>query len=251
VIALHGILALMAYRLFVRPLNGLAEATRAIAAGRLDFDLPTGRTDEFGRLAESFQQMSYAVRQMQDSARAANPLSGLPGNVEIEKHVRERMKSSEGFCVLYCDLDNFKAYNDIYGFARGDEIILYTRDCIVTASQVATSHKCFLGHEGGDDYVAVCDYADWERFAGTVVALFDQGIRQFYNQVDQDRGYIEARDRQGRLRRYPMMSVSIAVVTNNHREFHNFGEIVKVAAEMKAVVKGKPGSAYAIDRRRE
>jgi diguanylate cyclase (GGDEF)-like protein len=190
------------------------------------------------------------VGEMQQSARAANPLTGLPGNVEIERHILDRLASGVQFAVLYCDLDNFKAYNDCYGFARGDQVILYTRDCLTKAAETAAS-PCFVGHQGGDDFVVVCTHEDWERVASSFVALFDHGIGRFYNEADRARGFIQSKDRQDREQRFALMTVSVAAVSNQSRRFDSFGQIVATVSEVKRLVKGMTGSSYAMDRRGE
>lgn len=250
VLLLHGLLAAGAYLWLVRPLYKIVQATQAVAGGRYDLVLPPGTTHEMATLVDSFLSMSGSVAQMQRSARSANPLTGLPGNVEIEHHILERLKLNAPFAVLYCDLDNFKAYNDCYGFARGDEVILYTRDCLAKAAATVTS-GCFVGHQGGDDFVVVCRAGDWEQVASSFVTLFDHGIGRFYNEADRARGAIVSRDRQDQERTFPLMSVSVAAVSNERRRFESFGEIVAVVSEVKHVVKGKAGSVYAIDRRSE
>ena len=250
VIALHGLLALGAYLLLVRPLYRLVQATQAVAGGQYNLTLPRSSTYEMATLVDSFLTMSRSVGQAQQTARASNPLTGLPGNVEIERHILERLQSGLPFAVLYCDLDNFKAYNDCYGFSRGDDVILYTRDCLGKAAAIAPA-GCFVGHQGGDDFVAVCSHDDWERVASSFVALFDHGIQRFYNEADRARGFILSKDRQDREKTFPMMSVSVAAVSSQNRRFDSFGEIVAKVSEVKRMVKGKSGSGYAIDRRGE
>jgi GGDEF domain-containing protein len=250
VLLLHALLAVGAYVLLVRPLYSIVAATQAVAGGRYDLALPRGATYEMATLVDSFLAMSRSVGEANQSARSANPLTGLPGNVEIERHLLERLKSQSPFAVLYCDLDNFKAYNDCYGFARGDEVILYTRDCLTRAASTVPS-DCFVGHQGGDDFVVVCRAEDWEKVASTFVALFDHGIGRFYNETDRARGYILSRDRQDREQNFPLMTVSVAAASNRQRRFESYGEIVAVVSEVKHMVKSKAGSGYAIDRRAE
>jgi GGDEF domain-containing protein len=146
-------------------------------------------------------------------------------------------------------LDNFKAYNDKYGFTKGDEGILYTRDCLMTVAQRKDMKNIFVGHEGGDDFVVVCDYEYWETYAKSFITTFDRGIYQFYNSVDARNGFIESVNRQGQRQRFPLMSVSVAVVTNKARPFRRHAEMIQIAAEVKKYVKSMDGSCYAIDRR--
>ena len=153
-------------------------------------------------------------------------------------------------CVLYCDLDNFKSYNDKYGFTKGDDAILYTRDCLNTVAQRNDIQNTFVGHEGGDDFVVVAPYECWELFAKSFITTFDRGIYQFYNSVDARNGFIESVNRQGQRQRFPLMSISIAVVTNKTRPYSRHAEMIQVATEVKKYVKSMDGSCYAIDRRK-
>jgi diguanylate cyclase (GGDEF)-like protein len=250
VTVLLAVFVFVAHRLLVSPLYRLIQATQAVAGGQFELALPPSRTYEIRTLVDSFLAMSNALNEMQKDARAANPLTGLPGNIAIERTILKQLQAGVPFAVLYCDLDNFKAYNDRYGFSRGDDIILYTRDCLVKACESST-HDYFIGHQGGDDFVVVCKYEDWEKVASAIVTLFDHGVGRFYNAEDRTAGYIVSKDRQDREQRFPLASISVAAASNTNRRFESFGEIVDVVAEVKHLVKSKPGSVYAIDRRGE
>lgn len=249
VLLIHLGLGLYAWWRIVRPLHQLITAVGEISQGNYSPALPRKRVDEIGLLTDAFEQMSVAVRDMQDKARAANPLSGLPGNVEIEHTVRDLLEKDISFAVLYCDLDNFKAYNDVYGFQKGDEAILYTRDCLLEAAQNNKDALTFVGHEGGDDFIVVAGFQQWEPLVKELLARFDRDVPSFYNQEHASQGYIETLDRKGNPARFPLLSLSVAVVINHHKQFEAFAEISRVAAELKKYAKGQTGSSYAVDRR--
>ena len=249
IIALHVGFAMFLSKIILLPLRKLNEATRRIAQGDLAIRVPIVRDDEIGRLASSFNEMSVAIQRMRDEARGANPLTGLPGNITIAKYIDDCLAQGQIICVLYCDLDNFKAYNDKYGFTKGDEAILYTRDCLISVSKRKDMKNVFVGHEGGDDFVVICDFVYWEEFAKSFITLFDRGIYQFYNSVDARNGFIESINRRGERQRFPLMSISVAVVSNKARPFGRHAEMIQVAAEVKKYVKSIDGSCYAIDRR--
>jgi hypothetical protein len=120
----------------------------------------------------------------------------------------------------------------------------------VESATPALQGSIFIGHEGGDDFVAICPYEVWESFANEVTHTFDAGVAQFYSDEDRNRGYISSWDRQGNPQQFPFMSISLAVVTNYHRSFAHHAELVEVASEVKKVSKKIPGSSYAIDRRK-
>ena len=148
--------------------------------------------------------MSVALQRMRDEAKGANPLSGLPGNITIASYIDDCLNKGKIICVLYCDLDNFKAYNDKYGFTKGDEAILYTRDCLLTAAKRKDIRNVFVGHEGGDDFVVVTEFEHWEIFAKSFITSFDRGIFQFYNSIDARNGFIESVNRRGERQRFPL-----------------------------------------------
>ncbi len=243
------IFAIYGYLQLLGPIGSLISASQAVAIGDFDDVQFPERNDEIGMLNQAFRKMSLELQILHENARSANPLTGLPGNVVIERLIRGKIGSNETYCVLYCDLDNFKAYNDIYGFAKGDEVLLYTRDILKKSFKQAGMTDYFLGHQGGDDYVIICSYHQWEIYASTCVTLFDQDISCFYSGKDRQTGFIQTKDRNGKLAEFPLVSISIAAVSNKYQEFSNFGEVVELAAEMKKFVKSKEGSAYAIDRR--
>lgn len=249
VIALHIGFAFLFSKMILFPLRKLNEATHLVAQGKLDIRVPIVRDDEIGQLASAFNEMGVALQRMRDEAKGANPLTGLPGNITIANYIDECLNQGRIICVLYCDLDNFKAYNDKYGFTKGDEAILYTRDCLITSSKRKDMKNIFVGHEGGDDFVVVCDYEYWEPFAKSFITTFDRGVYQFYNSIDARNGFIESINRKGERQRFPLMSISVAVVSNNSRPFRRHAEMIQVAAEVKKYVKSMDGSCYAIDRR--
>jgi diguanylate cyclase (GGDEF)-like protein len=251
VVFIHIISAIFLLRTIINPILELSRATARIARGELKSRVNIIRRDEIGDLAISFNEMSVALERMREQALGANPLTGLPGNINIAQEIDRRLQSGEETAVVYSDLDNFKAYNDKYGFTRGDDVILYTRDCFVEALKLHPDQHIFLGHEGGDDFIMAMPYGIWEPFCKTVISLFDHDITQFYNATDVRNGYIDSISRQGERMRFPIMTISLAVTSNHLRRFQSHVEMVSVATEMKKVAKKIEGSSYAMDRRRE
>lgn len=246
---LHIGFAFVFSKMILLPLRTLSDATDKISKGDLDIRVPIVRNDEIGQLATSFNEMGVALQRMRDEAKGANPLTGLPGNITIAQHIDMCLSANQTIAVLYCDLDNFKAYNDKYGFTRGDDAILYTRDCLNAAAKRKDVTEVFVGHEGGDDFVVVLPFDYWENFAKAFIGTFDRGIYQFYTTIDAKNGFIESINRKGERQRFPLMSISVAVVSNKTRPFRRHAEIIAVAAEVKKYVKSQDGSCYAIDRR--
>lgn len=183
--------------------------------------------------------------------RRVSPLTGLPGNVQIQAEMKKRLLNKEIFEVLYFDLDNFKAYNDIYGFLQGDEIIKYTARTIVKNTHNGDEMNSFVGHIGGDDFVAlVGENANYEKICQDVIAEFDIGIKNYFSEEDYERGYLEATNRKGEVEQFPLTSISIGAVIVDPKRFYNILEIAEVGAQVKHTSKIIMGSSYVIDKRK-
>ncbi len=182
--------------------------------------------------------------------RGVNPLSGLPGNVQIEAEMRRRILNQEPFAVVYFDLDNFKAYNDVYGFSAGDEIIKYTAKLIMQTIHNLQDNSSFVGHIGGDDFVSIISSTDYDELCKTVISNFDNDIVQYYNEEDVRRGYIEVANRRGIIEQFPLVSISIAIVEVDLVKIKSSLEIGEIAAQVKHRAKEVMGSSYIINRRR-
>jgi diguanylate cyclase (GGDEF)-like protein len=181
--------------------------------------------------------------------RAVSPLTGLPGNHRIDDEISKRTEARADFAVCHVDLDNFKAYNDRYGWMRGDEVIALLAAALKSAAATVEPPVPFIGHVGGDDFVIVCTPDQAADVCNRAVEEFDQHINDLYDAGDVANGYLSVVDRQGHERRYPLTSVSIGVATTDRRAFTDYRDVVAVATEMKTVAKARTGSAVAIDRR--
>ena len=207
--------------------------------------------DDFIAKPFSPQEMLARVRA---KVRRANvdsslqPLTRLPGNIAIEHEVRRRFEAREPWAVIYADLDNFKAFNDHYGFVRGDDAIrLVSTTMSDTIKRIGTETD-FLGHIGGDDFIMVTSAQRAENLARTVAEAFDRDVPPLYDPVDRKAGYIAAKDRRGNNVRFPIMSLSLAIVTQSPR-ITSYQSIGEVAAELKSFAKRQTGSFVAMDKR--
>lgn len=182
--------------------------------------------------------------------RGISPLTGLPGNVQIQAEMKKRLLNKETFAILYFDLDNFKAYNDVYGFSNGDEIIKFTARTISKhIHQIANSYN-FIGHVGGDDFVAIIGRTDYDKVCQNIIAEFDKFAIDFYNEIDIERGYVEVANRRGIIEQFPLTSISIAVLEVDSKIYKTTLEIGEVASQIKHQAKAVLGSTYIINRRR-
>ncbi|MGH2675166.1 MAG: GGDEF domain-containing response regulator [Actinomycetota bacterium] len=181
--------------------------------------------------------------------RAMSPLTGLPGNARIQDELQRRIEADEPFALLYADLDNFKAYNDHYGFLRGDEALRAIGRIIQEVALETGGNTVFVGHLGGDDFVLVSPLETAEELCKRIIERCDREIPLVYEAEDRQRGYIEVENRQGRIEQFPPLSISIGVATTERRRFTHPGEAVTVATELKEFAKRSSGSGYELDRR--
>ncbi len=181
--------------------------------------------------------------------RNLSPLTGLPGNIRIQEEIERQVRDGRPFAVLYCDLDNFKTYNDQKGFVRGDRLIQATARIIQDAVVHSDGAEGFVGHVGGDDFVAVVDPDIAEQVARSIAQRFDESRREFYEDEDLERGFVKMEDRKGELQDIPLVGISIGIASTQQRPFAHYGEAVAVATEMKQYAKRELGSSFAIDRR--
>ena len=182
--------------------------------------------------------------------RRVSPLTGLPGNVQIQAEMKKRIFNREEFAVIYLDLDNFKAYNDVYGFSNGDEVIKFTAKTIVKNIHLIPAGDNFVGHIGGDDFVAIVEKCDYDKLCQDIIYEFDKLVVDYYNEEDVDRGYVEVANRRGIIEQFPIVSISISVVeVDNSRPITPL-EIGEVSAQVKHRAKAILGSTYVINRRK-
>ncbi len=182
--------------------------------------------------------------------RTFSPLTGLPGNVQIQMELKKRIIKNEDFVVLYLDLDNFKAYNDVYGFMKGDEIIKFTANTIIKNINKLVKSEQFIGHIGGDDFVAVLNNdVNYEEICRNIIQDFDANVKKFFSEEDLKRGFLKIQNRRGKMERFPITTISIGIVIAKKDVFTNVLEIGEVGAQVKHIAKKYKGSCYAVDRR--
>ena len=182
--------------------------------------------------------------------RTISPLTGLPGNIQISNEIKRRLLKHIDFSVLYCDLNNFKAYNDTYGFLKGDDVIKLTADVIWNVVKKLGNKDDFLGHIGGDDFIAITSSENIDKICNGIINKFDDEIMNLFNQADIDRGFFEVPNRRGILEQYPLTSIAIGVVKVSKKDKFNELEIGEIGAQVKHKAKTIPGSAYAINTRK-
>src|SRR3954453_19534664 len=181
--------------------------------------------------------------------RQQSPLTGLPGNVRIEEEIETRVSEGADFAILYADLDYFKAFNDHYGFMRGDGVIQLTARLLQDIALEIGGTDTFVGHVGGDDFIVITTTDQAVDLAERVIGSFDEEAPKLYDLEDRERGFIEVKNRRGELQQFPVLSISLGIATTAKRKFQHYAEAVAIATEMKSFTKATPGSSWAMDRR--
>ncbi len=231
-----------------RPLRRLEKATALIAAGEFDFDFRMNRRDEIGSLARAFGVMSRRLKVLEERNRDASPLTGLPGNRAIEAEITKRLKAKRSFSLCHVDLDNFKPFVDKYGYAWGSEVIKEVADLLAVQVKAAGTPEDFLGHIGGDDFVIISAPGRAEELCRRIVAGFDQRIGKFYLQEHREQGFFVGKDRRGVEQTFPLITVTMAIVSDDGSRFADPLAMAELAAQLKEYAKTLPGSNYVTEK---
>lgn len=197
-------------------------------------------------------KLRRTINKLEELYRVAldsNPLSGLPGNNTIRSRIDTLVKEGSEVVVVYADLDNFKEFNDKYGFAIGDEVLLFTADILQEVTSKFAGTNSFLGHIGGDDFVLLLPAESVDQVVKYLITRFDEGIREFYHSDDLANGYISMANRVGELHKFPIMTISLAGVSLKGNRYKHYLSVVDACTEMKRVSKKKSGSSFVLDQR--
>lgn len=232
-------------------IHQLELATQKVSEGKFDFTHNIRNQDELGDLSHAFDEMTKRLKRLEEMNLDMNPLTRLPGGLAIENVLKKRLdaKNPIAFCLI--DMDNFKPFNDRYGYAKGSDAIQATARLIEAAVAESGTEEDFIGHIGGDDFVVITTPDKYIKICNAVIEAFDKMIPDFYDPEDRRRGHIIGKTRQGQEMTFPIMTISIAVVTNLHRELTHPAQVGAIAADLKEYAKTLPGSIYVVDKRRE
>jgi len=191
-----------------------------------------------------------AVIMRATTTRDLSPLTGMSGNADILREMSDRLKAMQEFACLYPDIDNFKSYNDHYGFIRGDDVIKNLGSIILEVLEENYSGEHFAGHVGGDDFVILTEPRLAEEVASEITRRFDEAVPALYDKADRERGWVEFEDRTGNKHRTGLISLSTGIVIAKPGAFSSAPALAARAAEVKGVAKRIPGSKWVVDRRR-
>ncbi len=176
-----------------------------------------------------------------------NPLTGLPGNILLIEEIKYRLRDTKPFALLYIDIDHFKAFNDIYGPARGDRVIRLLANLIMSVMNEHGAEGDFIGHIGGDDFAVISAPERVDTICRVLMQQFDTHVRTLYDRSDLEIGVLKTTDRQGIMRSFPITSISVGCITNKEAIQPDHEEFVRKVADMKARAKLQSGNSYAID----
>lgn len=250
-ILLGVLVALVITRSISGPIHQLKLSTKEISEGKFDHVPAVRSWDELGDLSHAFHEMTIRLKHLEEMHLDANPLTRLPGGAAIEEVLKKKIEEESPMAFCLADLRNFKAFNDHYGYARGNEVILATAEVLKQAVQEHGAEGDFLGHIGGDDFVLITTPDRHEKTCNAILSAFDRKIVDFYESEDRQRGSIRGKTRKGEDVSFPIMTISIAVVTNRHRKLKNHIQVGEIAAEMKNFAKSFSKSIFVVDKRRD
>ncbi|MEN8136196.1 MAG: diguanylate cyclase [Thermodesulfobacteriota bacterium] len=233
----------------VNAVKKLHRATEEISQGRFDHLPDINNKDELGNLAQAFVKMAKRLKNLEEMYLDASPLTRLPGGVAIENMLKKRIETKKLFAFCLLDIDNFKSFNDHYGYAQGNRMIQETAAIIEDLASKHGSDEDFIGHIGGDDFVIITTPDKYKNICQLIIEKFDEKAPTFYSDSDRKRGYIAGANRQGEEVKFPLASISIAVVNNQGRVIKNHIEVGEIAAELKEYAKSTAGSSIAEDNR--
>ncbi|MGZ6226240.1 MAG: sensor domain-containing diguanylate cyclase [Syntrophales bacterium] len=202
-----------------RPLKELKKATEHIAEGKFEYNLNIDRADEIGSLADAFSFMMERLKVLEGLLLDASPLTGLPGNMAIEMEIEKRLSERKPFSLCHVDLDNFKPFADKYGYAWGSEVIKEVAHILTENVHTTDLDGDFVGHVGGDDFIVITGSERAEQVCQKIVEEFDRRSMRFYSEKDRQKGFITGKDRQGKQQDFPLVTITIAVVTDDGSKF--------------------------------
>jgi GGDEF domain-containing protein len=194
--------------------------------------------------------MGKRLKKLEEMYLDASPLTLLPGGIAIENILKKRIETQQPMAFCLIDLDNFKSFNDRYGYAKGSELLKETGRIIEEAVRTLGTPEDFVGHIGGDDFVVITEPVRMRSIGEEIISRFDKRVPDFYDHGDREKGYIMGRTRQGVEMKFPILTISIAIVTNERKSLSSALQASEIAAELKDYAKSIPKSVLVIDKRR-
>ncbi len=245
------VIALVITRNISHSIYQLKRSTQEISKGKFDHLPEVRNQDELGDLSLAVHMMARRLKRLEEMNLDANPLTHLPGSLAIEEALTKRIEEEIPLAFCQLDLSHFKAFNDRYGYARGNEVIQATARIVTEAVDAEGGKGSFIGHIGGDDFVVITSPERYEKICSGVIDSFDKMALDFYDPEDRERRCIQGETRQGQRVSFPIMTLAIAVVTNQYHTLQNHVQVGEIAAELKMYAKSFSRSTFVVDRRRD
>ncbi|MBU1233689.1 MAG: response regulator [Proteobacteria bacterium] len=240
--------------IFISAMSDVGDETKGLEIGAVDYItkpispvIVKARVKSHLKLREAMQEL----KRLYNTALDSNPMTGLPGNNSVANRIITALDKRENVGVIYSDLDNFKAFNDQYGFALGDEVIKFTCRIFQKVISELDIKDAFIGHIGGDDFVLIVPSNQIQNTADKIVNWFDEGILKFYLHKDVESNCIQSINRLGEKQTFPLMSISLAGVDLSYHVYTKYLEVNDVCAITKKKAKSIPGSSFFLDRRQQ
>ena len=240
--------------IFITAQNSVADEEKGFEVGAVDYIArPFNAPTVTARIKNQLKHRNaiLELKRLNQLALDANPNTGLPGNNSILNEIQRVVTKKEGACVIYADLDYFKIFNDTYGFAHGDDVIIFTANVIKVALQITGCADSFLGHIGGDDFVIIAPANKYIAIAEEIIRRIDLGILEFYSKEDVARGYVVAINRAGKEKQHPLISLSMGGIDLSQSKVKTAFEVIDICTEMKKTAKEQQGSNLLICQRHQ
>lgn len=238
--------------IFITAVSETLDNAKAFELGAVDYITKPFITSTVKARVKTHVNLYRAILELQrlyTIALDANPITGLPGNNSIRTVIVKALESKDQQVVIYTDLDNFKPYNDTYGFARGDQVLLETSTILKKAILSADPSRSFIGHIGGDDFVLMLPADICSQVTAEIIKEFDQRILSYYKTSDVEAGFITAENRDGTIKQFPLISISMGGVNLATEKYEHYLQVNDACAEVKKKAKEIPGSTFFMNRR--
>lgn len=236
---------------YFTPISSVSELAMSRPHAKIYDNIIVTRNFKYAGIVSVINLLRHSSDIERSFALELNPLTGLPGNMQINKVLYDTIVKGGECCVLYLDLDNFKVYNDAYGFKQGDEIIKMTKDVICSNFKQKYTFSSFIGHIGGDDFLAVvsCSREECAELCGSIITDFNDEVLHYFDEDDIARGCIYGRARNSKdMTAFPLTSITIAVLNGAMTSFETPDRLSYQLSKMKSTIKAQGGGQYVIER---
>jgi diguanylate cyclase (GGDEF)-like protein len=239
--------------IFISAMSEVVDETKGLDVGAVDYITKPISPGIVRARIRNHLKLRMAMQELQrlyNTALDSNPLTGLPGNNSIAMQIKKSLDNKEDVSVIYSDLDNFKAFNDAYGFAKGDDVLLFSCEVFQKVISELNVKESFIGHIGGDDFVLIVPSSRVQEVADKIISLFDKGISSFYSQMDLVSQCIQSVNRQGEIETFPLMTISLAGVELTSGIYEKYLEVNDACTISKKIAKSMNGSSFFLERRK-